>query len=746
MSRRPFAITSVTIDRDDQTITVSTHDERTFELSYKYQRYFDLVVRIAEEQNKARRGLTPVEIESILQQTQGPRLPSKRNPEGQQQAGIRKSFYQYWAQWFIKRRDYTRLIRIHPGDEQGEQSGNERDQVLTEFYRRDNGYYIAQPTLRITIRPACPSSQASGERPAAAPDPIAAYLHGLVRRLTAPRLFEASPTSSVVTEVRNALYIPRLLAELLCDHDRVAPTSDDRGIPRHLTGIPLRCQSDLVDELLVPSRAPRVALVGWAGTGKTALLESVALSLAERYFADPNAIPARIPLLVDLVAWSPNASFEQHVDRCAREAGLDLQSAHLERMEDRSLVLLLDGLDAIRSAELRATVGRNLDCSLSQPRFAHCPAILTTRPWAFRECASRVFTSMLALLSLTQGETGAYIRAYYNGDVRRARTIIANLRRSPTMQSLASGSLLMLAMLCYACLSRHSRKVVSDYDLVRRTIDEFVKRRWCQFSTDLGSQDAISRSAAEVILQCAAGTCWLNSITDCFRTIEVLETISRYRRSDPTFAREMSRTRPGLVLEALLRHCGLVEEDVSGNCRFVERTLLEFLAAQWIARQDGPRVLVPLLSEHARQFEWRRVWTWVAEALWRGTPTQHASAKHLIRWLLQEHDSGRDDDWSTLATMAVAMLSRAPQSAVDIRLARRAVRAMLWTPEAAKATNRRGIAEWIRSATRRRRLSERDLLLITEHLGDNSRLSARHLSDDHVWSTLRFFRLRSSPA
>jgi formylglycine-generating enzyme required for sulfatase activity len=178
---------------------------------------------------------------------------------------------------------------------------------------------------------------------------------------------------------------------------------------------------------------PRVAIIGKPGSGKTTLLHQIALNLSrallyeKRELAEHILGPAAeipLPVIVPLALYGEHrlrfakssnprdrqlATFVSHY-LLERQAGLDLPADFFSVLlrQGAHVMMLLDGLDEVRTPELRAVVVQAVRDLLSARRHLEC--VITSRPHSYDdEVAIGAGFRTLRLLPLTLTQTGDLI-------------------------------------------------------------------------------------------------------------------------------------------------------------------------------------------------------------------------------------------------------------------------------------------------------------------------------------------------
>jgi hypothetical protein len=351
----------------------------------------------------------------------------------------------------------------------------------------------------------------------------------------------------------------------------------------------------------------RVLLRGDAGSGKTTLMQWIAVTAARHGFTgDLDSWNGRTPFLIrlrDHVA-QPLPAPERFLDLIAATIAGLMPPGWVHRQLDAGAIVCIDGVDEVPEAQRRAVRDWLRGLLAAYPGLR---VVVTSRPAAAsaRWLDTEGFTSVF-LERMGPADVKALIRHWHEA-VRRAgdlpcephqlpgyeQRLLAQLDGSAHLQNLA-GSPLLCAMLCALNLDRDSNLPRNRMDIYQAAIDMLLHRRDSQRGVPTELPDLTSRDQAQ-LLQEAAWWMTQNNRTELTRT-----------EADERFAHRLAGIRhitapAGAVLDHMIQRSGILREPVPGRIDFVHRTFQEYLAAREAADQGHTGALL----EHAHLDTWR---------------------------------------------------------------------------------------------------------------------------------------------
>ncbi|MGA4838618.1 NACHT domain-containing protein [Streptomyces sp. G45] len=405
----------------------------------------------------------------------------------------------------------------------------------------------------------------------------------------------------------------------------------------------------------------RVLLRGVAGTGKTTLVQWLALTCA-RQERVPGHLPqllGRVPFVLPLRTLARDDTELPLPDGFLEWIGCPLAGSEPKGWAVRLLqagrgVLLIDGVDEIPEAErprtrawlakLRAAFPGNLWLVTTRPS-------ALPRGWLARE-GFREFT----LTPLRPVDVRRFIQRWHQaagagGDL--ADTLLRSLRASPELSRLATNPLLC-SLICALHRERRGFLPQGRVALYEAALSMLLERR--DRERDLYGRrppKLDQKSATEPLKRLAY---WLirNERTRLERR-HAVDLVERLRPSVPQLARAGSAED---VLRLLLDRSGILREPAEGAVDFIHRTFQDFLGAK-AALEDHD---IGALVAHAHLDGWEDV---VQMAVAQARPDERADL--LTRLTVRADREGDESVRTRLRLLALASLDQATRLDPDVR-------------------------------------------------------------------------------
>nr|BFD83458.1 NACHT domain-containing protein [Streptomyces sp. Xyl84] len=411
--------------------------------------------------------------------------------------------------------------------------------------------------------------------------------------------------------------------------------------------------------------ASRVLLRGDAGSGKTTLVQWLAVTAAR----DGDRVPYVLPLRT-LVRTGPlpaPADFLKAVG-----CPLTPPDGWAERVlaAGRGLVLV-DGLDEIPAADRHRT--RDWLCAL----LAAYPGnqwLLTSRPTAVRpDWLAQADFRELALAPMRAPEVMTFVRRWHQA--ARApeyeAALLDSLRTQRDLARLATNPL-MCGLICALHRERRGYLPAGRKELYDAALAMLLNRRDRERGLDTADGVELGEEASLELLQRLAYALVLSGRTEM--AAETAEGI--VERCLPSIALPADPRTAAAVLRTLLLRSGLLRRPAEGVVDFVHRTFQDYLGAR-CAVEEGH---LDVLTRHADDTQWEDV---VRMAVAHARPRERAS---VLRQLL-----ARDTARLTLLALACLEHTAALEPAVRAEVeARAAALIPPRTPEGAKELAKAG--------------------------------------------------------
>ncbi|MFF1296987.1 MULTISPECIES: NACHT domain-containing protein [unclassified Streptomyces] len=410
-----------------------------------------------------------------------------------------------------------------------------------------------------------------------------------------------------------------------------ATGTEERTLPEEHPGGPVTVQLPAEEALLAHDRA---LLRGDAGSGKTTLVQWLAVTAAQ----DGTCIPYVLPLrtLIRAGALPTPEGFLTAVS-----CPLSPPQGWAERVltAGRGLILV-DGLDEIPDADRHRTRDwlRALLAAYPGNRW-----LLTSRPTAVRaDWLTGEGFRELSLAPMRRSEVATFVRRWH----RAAQApeyegpLLDSLRTKRDLARLATNPL-MCGLICALHRERRGYLPTGRKELYDAALTMLLTRR----DRERGMEAELGEEAQLEVLQRLAYALVLSGRTEM--DAETAEGI--VERCLPSIAVPADAAS---VLRALLLRSGLLRQPAEGVVDFVHRTFQDYLGARYAVEEGHLDVLV----SHADDTQWEDV---IRLAVAHARPRERA---FLLRQLLSRGTP-------RLTLLALACLEHATALAPDVRLA-----------------------------------------------------------------------------
>ncbi|MCE7083030.1 NACHT domain-containing protein [Streptomyces sp. ST2-7A] len=359
----------------------------------------------------------------------------------------------------------------------------------------------------------------------------------------------------------------------------------------------------------------RVLLRGVAGSGKSTLVQWLAVTAARTHLGPPRDHPpgldhlvGRVPFVLPLrrvvIDGRPPSP-----DRFAHAVGSPLATAQPDGWADRVLragraLLLVDGVDEVPERD-RETVRRWIRELMTT--YPGNPWVVTARPSAVREAwladrdAARGFVE-LSLAPMSRTDIELFVTRWHeaaDADPALGTALVTAIRTTEALGRLAVNPL-MCGLLCALHRDREGFLPTDRRDLYEAALSMLLERRDLERGVDttLGAGGRLSRDALVRLLQRLAHWMIRNDRAEMDRA----DAVAQLDRVLPAMAHHVSAD-GDTVLRHLLERCGLLREPVPGRLDFVHRIFQDHLGAG-AAVEEGD---FPLLLDNAHRDRWEDV-------------------------------------------------------------------------------------------------------------------------------------------
>ncbi|MFE5616760.1 NACHT domain-containing protein [Streptomyces sp. NPDC056524] len=406
------------------------------------------------------------------------------------------------------------------------------------------------------------------------------------------------------------------------------------------------------------ARHDKMLLRGTAGSGKTTLVQWLAVSAAREEQADAMAyLRDRIPFVL------PLRTLTRHGERLPTPgrflASVDCPLSPPDGWADRVLasgrgLVLVDGIDEIPEAERERARRwlRDLLDSYDGNRW-----LVTSRPTAVRDdwLAGEGFAE-LTLAPMSTAEVTTFVRRWHRAAGPEAapyeQPLLDALRSTSEVAQLATNPL-MCGLICALHRGRRGFLPRGRKALYDAALSMLLSRR--DRERDMGTPYGIELGEAPQIqlIQRIAYWLTLNGRT----TIDRSHAESVVREAVPAIT-EAAGYDPDAVFTHLLHRSGLLREPTADTVDFVHRTFQDYLAAKALVDRWDIGVLV----QHASDDQWEDV---IRMAVGHARPRECAE---IFEELLNAADAAADRGTQLrVLVVAATALDHATEVAPDIR-------------------------------------------------------------------------------
>ena len=270
----------------------------------------------------------------------------------------------------------------------------------------------------------------------------------------------------------------------------------DEKLPLGSTGKMLDAPTDLVFlKGRNDQRVNRVMVKGDAGSGKSTALAKLAYDWAKQCQEGrgkcriSSSIESQYKLLfilslreIDGTKSLTDAIFDQILpeDTAVSKQGLeDYLDSH-----GSEVLILLDGLDEFDVKKMPRKVGGGVESLLTNRKMRETCVVVTTRPYDDVEALGEhhMHYAQVKLTGFSENNIEVYIKKYFQSDKRAAQGLIDQIRKSPSIKSLAQVPVLLL-MICLLWSDHHQLP-----DTHTSLYDQAILYLWQRYQTTYDSR------------------------------------------------------------------------------------------------------------------------------------------------------------------------------------------------------------------------------------------------------------------
>lgn len=409
----------------------------------------------------------------------------------------------------------------------------------------------------------------------------------------------------------------------------------------------------------------RLLLRGPAGSGKSTLVQWLALNAARQSFGDELTGWNRcVPFVLRLRAFTALDVLPSPAD-FLRATGIPLHGSAPAGWADRLMrqgraLVLVDGVDEVPDRLRKRTERWLKDLVVAYPRAKY---VVTTRPSAVPETwLSASGFEPHTLLAMRQEDVRAFIGHWHRAagsecGSEEERTELDRyenaLRRAVGTRrdlGLLATNPLMCALLCALNRDRRMQLPRARKELYDAALDMLLVRRDTEREIVGVEGVDLTREEQTALLQRLAYWLIRNGLVEA-RQEEAVGLLTEWLR-----AMSQVRGTPDQVFTHLLNRSGLLREPAPGSVGFVHRTFQDYLGAKAAVEARDFGVLV----RHAHEDQWDDV---VQMAVGHARPDERAV---LLRGLLKRADA-EPEHGHRLVLLAAGSLAHAPELDPGVR-------------------------------------------------------------------------------
>ncbi|MFE7462127.1 NACHT domain-containing protein [Streptomyces sp. NPDC057554] len=409
----------------------------------------------------------------------------------------------------------------------------------------------------------------------------------------------------------------------------------------------------------------RLLLRGPAGSGKSTLVQWLALNAARQSFGDELAGWNRcVPFVLRLRAFTALDTLPAPAD-FLRATGVPLHGSAPAGWVDRLMrqgraLVLVDGVDEVPDRLRKRTERWLKDLLAAYPRPKY---VVTTRPSAVPETwLSASGFEPHTLLAMRQEDVRAFIGHWHraaraecgseeeSAELDRYESALRRAVGTRRDLGLLATNPLMCALLCALNRDRRMQLPRARKELYDAALDMLLVRRDTEREIVGVEGVDLTREEQTALLQRLAYWLIRNGLVEA-RQEEAVGLLTDWLRS-------MSQVRgtPDQVFAHLLNRSGLLREPAPGSVGFVHRTFQDYLGAKAAVEARDFGVLV----RHAHEDQWDDV---VQMAVGHARPDERAV---LLRGLLERADR-EPEHGHRLVLLAAGSLAHAPELDPGVR-------------------------------------------------------------------------------
>ncbi|EST20859.1 hypothetical protein N566_28025 [Streptomycetaceae bacterium MP113-05] len=355
----------------------------------------------------------------------------------------------------------------------------------------------------------------------------------------------------------------------------------------------------------------RVMLRGVAGSGKTTLVQRLAVSTARGRLPDELAtLHGRVPVVLPVRRFAQQGfpAPDDFLGAVGHPLAGEAPDGWMVRLlADERALLLVDGIDEAPEDQ-RVAVRDALRRMMRIYSGNFC--LVTARPPAVdAEWLADEGFDELTLAPMNRDQVAAFITAWHSAARTDSGTDHAHLDayRDRLLQSIPlyrelrglATNPLMCGLICALNRDRSGSLPKGRRELYEAAMEMLLQRRDPERRVLYADEVHLQRSARERLLRKLA----YRMLVEDHAVLSEAAAVEEITRCLPAIPAAAGQGTPGQIFTHLLQRTGLLREQANGVVEFVHRTVQDFLAAKEAVERGD----FALLLEHAHEAEWEEV-------------------------------------------------------------------------------------------------------------------------------------------
>ncbi|NEO84050.1 MAG: NACHT domain-containing protein [Spirulina sp. SIO3F2] len=341
---------------------------------------------------------------------------------------------------------------------------------------------------------------------------------------------------------------------------------------------------------------PNLIILGKPGSGKTTFLKQLAFAWCQGKFQ-----PEKIAILIELRRIrDPNWDF---VKAIVRELGLSSEAMALKLLEQGKVMVLMDGLDEVRTDELRRNIQSQVT-KISRKYSQNNRFILTCRTQIMKQISNSFM--LVEMADFNQKQVGQFVQNWFTADGQSEAGVNEKLEmiqrimtNQPDLREIAANPVI-LSLICVVL--QDSGEIPKNRASLYKKAINWLLRRWNDqkeiegWEVGTRAYRQLSIEDKELLLMEISASKFENPNNFVlFSQDELVEKITQKLH--------LANTQEGLaVLKAIESQHGLLIERADELWSFSHLTFQEYFTVQWLTQLTSQE-----LAEKITDRQWQKV-------------------------------------------------------------------------------------------------------------------------------------------